>query len=329
MKTVLENIISNLFKIVLIFAFMVGWTSCKKDIKPTSAKQINNPAKGELNKILFVNADESYIVGGSRYEFSEILASHDAGSTWSIFNMGDEGKKALYGITSFEGRTYGVSFDGKIFIKAATNVDWRYVQTNYWEWFQDITFPEANKGFIVAGNGYRSGRIYQTDSLGSISKLDTFEFELCDIDFPTQNIGYACGYGAVLKTDNAGDSWNLLDVQGDYFKSLYCVDANNIWAVGYNGSIIHTTDGGQTWDKQRNGNNPLSKKYRFRAVVFKDVNTGYAAGDNGLLLKTTDGGEHWTEFEHITDSDFRCLAFHPNGSLWAAGTEGVIFEIIE
>ncbi len=161
--------------------------SCKKDqVQPSLTEQIVTPSDAELNKILFVNERLGYIVGGIRYEQSDLLRTEDGGKTWSLFHMGDDGKKAVYGLAAAAGRVYAVGFDGKIFLKTHDQADWRYVQTFWWECFQDITFTAANNGFIVAGSAYRNGRIFRTDSLGTILDVDSFDFELTDADFPAR-----------------------------------------------------------------------------------------------------------------------------------------------
>lgn len=305
--------------------------SCKKDqIETARVTQVTTPSAADLNKILFTSKDEGYIVGGLRYEQSDILHTTDGGNTWSLFHMDGDGKKAIYGLAANNGNIYGVGFDGKIFIKNdAGMATWRYVQTSWWEWFQDITFPETGKGFIVAGNAYNNGRILRTDGAGNILSVDSFEYELTAIGFASPAVGYACGFGAVLKTSNGGGTWVLQQARGDYFKSVSVLDEQHVWIAGYNGSIICTRDGGASWQRLRNGDDPLLKRYRLRAILFKDAHTGYAAGDKGLLLKTEDGGLHWMELKPFTGSDLRCLAFHPDGSLWTAGTEGVVFHIRE
>lgn len=314
----------------IAFVSVLSLSACKKDVlKPQSYTALPSLTEGELNKITFIDENRGYIVGGSRYAFSDILTTSDGGKTWELFNMGLDGKKSIFGLSAFGDRTYGVGFDGKIFIKPAPDAQWHYIQTNWWECFTDVTFTEGNKGFVTAGVNFRNGRIFQIDSIGAVVTVDSFDYELSDINFPDIQTGYACGYGAVLKTEDAGKSWTLLNVKGDFFKSMSCLDVNHIWMVGYNGSIMHTSDGGNNWKKLRDGNNPLLKKYRFRAVLFKDLNNGYAVGDKGLIVKTTDGGEHWSEFERLTDNDLRCLTFHPDGSLWVAGAKGVIFRIME
>jgi len=66
------------------------------------------------------------------------------------------------------------------------------------------------------------------------------------------------------------------------------------FGVGYPGLIIHTTDGGQTWEEF---NFPTIDE--LFAIDFYDLDTGYAVGgtncNSGLILKTTDGGASWHE----------------------------------
>lgn len=316
--------------ILFIFSSAMLFCSCKKDVlEPQETQQINVPATHDLNSILFVNDTLGFIAGGEKYTSTELLTTTDGGKTWNRFVLEKSDSKGVYGL-AYNGRNiFAVGYDGKIYKPNENQDGWNVMQTPNWEWYQDIAFSEPNRGFIISGEGYRAGRLYHTDSLGTMSLIDTFDFQLVDVQFATPQIGYIAGYGAALKTVDGGDSWQLLDVRGDFFRSVSCVDQNNIWMAGYNGTIVHTADGGTTWDKQRNGDNPLLKKYRFRAVVFKDLHTGYAAGDKGLLVKTTDGGAHWSEFKSFTDKDLKCMTLHPDGSIWVAGTDGTVFHIRE
>lgn len=314
----------------LTLSFFLLLLSCKKDvIEPSATEQISVPTTNDLNRILFVNDSTGYIAGGDKYNSTELLITSDGGKTWGRYFPDQNGNKAVYGLCAFGTRVYAVGYDGKFYSKTPQDPDWQMKQTNYWEWFQSVTFTGPNTGFIVSGEGYRAGRIYRTDAEGTLSLVDSFEFQLTDIQFINEQVGYISGYGSVLKTEDGGSSWTLQDIKGDFFKSISCVGQEHVWSVGYNGTIIHTGDGGIHWERQRNGDNPLIKKYRLRAVRFKDIHTGYAAGDKGLLLKTADGGEHWSEFKRLTDSDLKCITLHPDGSIWVAGAGGTVFHIRE
>jgi photosystem II stability/assembly factor-like uncharacterized protein len=60
------------------------------------------------------------------------------------------------------------------------------------------------------------------------------------------------------------------------------------WAVGRWGSVLHTADGGQTWEKQNSGIN-----YTLSSVSFLDEKNGWAVGDQGTIIHTADGGKTW------------------------------------
>ena len=63
-------------------------------------------------------------------------------------------------------------------------------------------------------------------------------------------------------------------------------DSSTIVAVGYRGTIVRSTDGGETWTRQASGTANW-----LRAVSFVDSLNGTAVGDNGTILHTTTGGE--------------------------------------
>src|SRR5262249_42030905 len=70
--------------------------------------------------------------------------------------------------------------------------------------------------------------------------------------------------------------------------AVYFSDAKTGTAVGGDGTILRTTDGGVEWKPQIS-----PQKQPLQGVHFLNANVGMAVGDNGLVLKTTDGGAHW------------------------------------
>ncbi len=63
----------------------------------------------------------------------------------------------------------------------------------------------------------------------------------------------------------------------------------DLWLGGYPGSIVlHSSDRGQTWHKQRTGSSlPLHD------AAFLDARRGWAVGALGVILATRDGGQNW------------------------------------
>jgi photosystem II stability/assembly factor-like uncharacterized protein len=72
-------------------------------------------------------------------------------------------------------------------------------------------------------------------------------------------------------------------------RDIFFLNANEGWICGVNGTILHTTNGGDVWRPQNSGTT-----LHLIAIHFTDPLNGYAAGVNGLILKTNDGGNTWT-----------------------------------
>ena len=98
-------------------------------------------------------------------------------------------------------------------------------------------------------------------------------------------------------------------------------DNNNGWAVGTGGTIIRTTDGGQTWNFQlSNTTNELDDAY------FTDASTGTIVGDLGTILRTTDGGQNWIAQASGTTSWLQDVYFTDNNTGTAVGYNGTILR---
>ena len=79
------------------------------------------------------------------------------------------------------------------------------------------------------------------------------------------------------------------------------------------GALLHTTDGGATWQKAFG-----TDTYLFH-VHFADARTGWLAGFRGRLWRTGDGGRTWTAQENPAgDATVSRLAFAPGKSIGLA-----------
>ena len=90
---------------------------------------------------------------------------------------------------------------------------------------------------------------------------------------------------AALATVSTGDGvwkWQNPLPQGNSITGGFFLDAQNGWVVGDHGTIIHTADGGVTWEGQRSGT-----IHKLKSVFFTDAQHGWAVG--GMTLHETDG----------------------------------------
>jgi photosystem II stability/assembly factor-like uncharacterized protein len=75
---------------------------------------------------------------------------------------------------------------------------------------------------------------------------------------------------------------------GINFFGVYFVNSNIGTVVGEEGIILRTTDGGQSWVPQSNG-----QASGLLGVYFTDTTNGTVVGNDGVILRTTDGGQNW------------------------------------
>lgn len=78
--------------------------------------------------------------------------------------------------------------------------------------------------------------------------------------------------------------------------AVYFIDDQHGWAVGHDATIVHSTDGGESWQLQQFApelDKPLLD------VVFQDSNHGLAIGAYGLMFRTENSGQTWHIESHI------------------------------
>jgi photosystem II stability/assembly factor-like uncharacterized protein len=112
----------------------------------------------------------------------------------------------------------------------------------------------------------------------------------------------------------SGPSRPLLDV---WFR-----DANEGWAVGAYGMIVHTRDGGRSWDYVSTLINP--DRLHLNAILSLPDGALLVVGEGGLLHRSEDGGKHWQPPRQLTQASLYKLLPLTNGKLLALGFGGTL-----
>jgi photosystem II stability/assembly factor-like uncharacterized protein len=120
----------------------------------------------------------------------------------------------------------------------------------------------------------------------------------------------------------AGDGWSLQPSgTSNRLNGVSFPDANNGWAVGAAGMILHTADGGATWSVQ-----PSGTTHSLTRVQFLSSGIGWVVGANGTILFSDSGGSSWTAQSSGTSSTLRALSFADRSQGWAVGDSGTILH---
>ncbi|MDP2534877.1 WD40/YVTN/BNR-like repeat-containing protein [Alteromonas stellipolaris] len=102
--------------------------------------------------------------------------------------------------------------------------------------------------------------------------------------------------GHILISED-GTAFNQVAVPTQATLTATTVVGDNIWAVGHDATIIHSSDKGQSWEIQ---NVQPELQRPFLDVLFFDESHGIAAGAYGLFYRTTDGGKSWETERHAS-----------------------------
>ena len=93
------------------------------------------------------------------------------------------------------------------------------------------------------------------------------------------------------------------------------------WASGRWGTILHTSDGGMSWEKQTSG-----LDYTLISVSFVDAKTGWIVGDGGTILHTKDGGKNWLPQKSPVQSYLMGVHFSTPLKGWAVAERTTILH---
>lgn len=192
------------------------------------------------------------------------------------------------------------------------------------EHFRSVFFVDAKIGFIV-GN---SGTILQTVDGGKswFNRPSGYSEFLYDIDFQGKTNGFVVGgdfenEAVILRSIDFGESWNTIyKTQGvSAFLAVRAVNNKVLYVTGYNGTILKSTNSGDTWVNLRSG-----VKERLQGISFVNEQLGWVVGTKGTILHTKDGGKTWVKQEPGTSEHLESVHFVNLNIGYITGNNGVI-----
>lgn len=112
--------------------------------------------------------------------------------------------------------------------------------------------------------------------------------------------------GHVLVSESRDDWRQVENVPTRSTLTAVTAVGEQAWAVGHDGVILHSADGGLTWTRQREApfdrdSDDPTNGAPLLDVLFLNETDGFAIGGYSLLLRTRDGGKSW-EQSTITDT---------------------------
>jgi photosystem II stability/assembly factor-like uncharacterized protein len=244
-----------------------------------------------LYDLYFFSETEGLAVGDNGL----IQRTTDGGATWSSVASGVRDGLRSVSFNGANGICGGLSQD--ILYSSDSGATWQVSQKGFFGGgFFGAHMLSPTVGFVTGQNSIFQGLEGTTVDGGVHWSFHVFYFNgnegnADDNFFFDDTTGVTSGVlfdntGAIARTTNGGADWtSTIFPQG--MQGIDFPQPESGFAVGYFGTIQHSSDMGATWSAQTSGTGLDLYDVDFAS----DALTGLAVGASGTILRTTDGGE--------------------------------------
>ncbi|ENO84969.1 WD40/YVTN/BNR-like repeat-containing protein [Thauera linaloolentis] len=266
-----------------------------------------------------LNANQRVVIAGT--QAGALLVSSDAGQSWrrtaaagaSLIDSAQCPDGSFIAL-DFYRRVWPVGADGEALAPAA---------------FDEPQVPlsiacDPKGGWWVAGT--HAGIAHSADRGRTWTHLDLGEdAQITALQFVDEAYAIAVGeFGLVAASTDGGASWTRLEpIPNDFYPyAALFLSREEGWVSGIAGQILHTADGGRSWERQANdAQAPL-----YRLFLHEGVPHGVGAG--GVVARLEGGAWRPVPYPDPLPVAFGAGASLPGQSALAAGSPGGLVRVI-
>lgn len=233
-----------------------------------------------------------------------------------------------------------IKFGGSFYRTSDGGESWDFVEDTPPALYRSLAFVDPQRGWIGTLS-YDTPLLETTDggdSWSVVPGLTPSVVGICGMYVVNSDVVYGCGvyYGSprVIKTTNAGASWEVINLSGAAGTLIDCYFSSPTTGIVVGGvgpfgdttraGVFRTTDGGSTWQTQHVGSREGEWCWK---ITFPSANVGYVSVEGQeqaqqMVLKTTDGGVTWTELLTVTNVEQQGIGFMDDDTGWVGGWNG-------
>ena len=306
----------NTFLIIFISVFLTLYSNASSQ---TEWQIQNSETTKDLWTIDFINENTGFIAGSDGL----ILKTTNAGISWISQNAGFNN---LIGVDFIDEQTGWVSgHHGTIYKTTNGGANWFIKNCPTERNLFFVQFVNSNTGYISSDAGVlKSTDAGENWNFSFLSPIPVYR-----VYFLNETHGwFGDNIANQYLSSNGGTHWLYTqNVPGAGNIAYEFINQWTGWAVGYNNSIIKTTNGGYNWFKQNNG---LSITTQLRDIEFinNSSDTGWIVGRSNTVLKTTNSGNNWFSMSTPVNEEFTSVKFVNSKTGWISGFSGVILKTI-
>ncbi len=135
----------------------------------------------------------------------------------------------------------------------------------------------------------------------------------------------ATGANVVVVSSDSGRTWKEKNVNRNLqITGVAFFTDSDLWVVGYQGKVFHSSDFGNTWLRKPvpSGQTSLSDVFAF------DEMNAWICGDSGVVLRSVDGGSNWTRADIAGYPQLKKIWFVSATYGFAAGNNGKLYRSV-
>lgn len=243
--------------------------------------------------------------------------------TWQVMNSGTTNSlRHVQFVNTQIGWAVGGS--GNVLKTTDGGITWVKQTVNNSALFIGCYFVDQNTGWVGGDAG-----VYKTTDGGNTWNVQVGPTGITKLFFINATTGWAVGgtdgstpyVGDIYKTIDGGATWSHQSKTNDWirFYDVQFVDANNGWAYAEkNGLMVHTTNGGESWETLTN-----NTTYLIRGMYFINATTGWLGGrtsSSGVCMKTSNGGTSWSDLVGTINYSVDNMVFIDQNTGWASSS---------
>lgn len=265
--------------------------------------------------------------------WGSILHTEDGGKTWSRQESGTD--LTLSDIFFTDPQTgWAVGNGGTILHTTDGGTTWVKQESPVPFFHMGVHFATPLKGWIASERTH----ILYTEDGGSTWQVQfrDEDYKLKAIAFSDELHGWAVGeYGYTYATRDGGKTWEhqnghfrIDDETGELQTGVFlfdvaAIDSNRAVAVGADGLVLKTTDGGMSWNKLKTG----APKTHLFGVTAEEGGTIVISG-KGVYQYSNDNGQTWHAIKCQPTMEYSWLyavSHRGTGKFAAVGESGAIY----
>jgi photosystem II stability/assembly factor-like uncharacterized protein len=231
-----------------------------------------------LKAVHVINTNEVVTID----EIGQVYLSSDGGANWTPANT------LPPGLSPAEDIYFSTLQDGWVIGQGGTVLYHTIDGGN--TWIPVTEFGGAYVSIDIVGSNIWANNVtgifYRSTDKGAtwiLGFLPNSPYQIQDIDFFDENIGYAVGWGGqAFRSGDGGATWQVLPTPNtdDQLTDIYLVGPNELWVSTNSNKVYYSINGGQGWAASDIGSSGFGN---FSAITANSTGDAWTVGFQGYI----------------------------------------------